>query len=102
MKKERVKRKKKSTKKKEKFLYDKIDYDQWDVMEYLHYNMGIYKPMKLTSRDIGSHLDQRPEKIKKILDSLKKKKLITQKKQFLTEYGKKVKLSYERKYEPDP
>ena len=93
---------KKGKNKNEKFLYDKINYDQWDVMEYLHYNMGTFKPERLNSRQIGRHLDQRPEKITKILNSLKEKKLITPKKLFITPFGKKVKLSYERKYEPDP
>lgn len=101
MKGEKKGKKKKIKKNKQKFLYDKINNDQWEIMEYLHYNMGTKKPEQLSSRKIAIHLDWKPEKATKNLVSLKNKKLISSKKLFLTSFGKKVKKSYEKKYDPD-
>ncbi len=89
-------------KKKNKFLYKNINLEQWDIMEYLHYNMGIKKPMQLNARKIGNHLDVPEKKVKSHLSKLKNEKLITLKKLFITRKGMRTKKSYERKYDPSP
>lgn len=82
--------------------YDRINQDQWEILEYIHYNMGIKRPYELSPSKIGDHLDFNENKVKKALKELRDNKILTPKQFRITKAGMKIKKSYEKQYDPDP
>ncbi len=87
------------TSKKIEYLYDKINYNQWEILEYIHWNSHNKNPTEVNVRIFSNHLDMEENKVRKLIIDLKNKKILTQKQLKISKKGFKVKKSFERKYD---
>lgn len=81
---------------------DKINNDQWQILEYIHYNSGVKKPMDLNVPKISDWLDIDEKEVKNAIRDLRDKEILSPKELKITNAGMRIKESYERKYDPSP